>query len=136
MTFLRVDAVVVRVPTVDEGLAFYRDSLGHELIWRRPDAAGLRMRDSRSELVLMTMIDAETDLLVENIDDAIQSITHAGGTVTTPPIDIDVGRAARIRDPFGNSLTLVELSKGRYATDPDGTVQGVTPGPFRSPGRP
>jgi len=99
MTFLRVDAVVVRVPTVDEGLAFYRDPLGHELIWRRP-------------------------------------ITHAGGTVTTPPIDIDVGRAARIRDPFGNSLTLVELSKGRYATDPDGTVQGVTPGPFRSPGRP
>jgi catechol 2,3-dioxygenase-like lactoylglutathione lyase family enzyme len=127
MIFLRVDAVVVRVPTVEEGLAFYRDGLGHELVWRRPDAAGLRMRDSRSELVLMTMIDAETDLLVENLDDAIQSIKRAGGTVTVPPRDIDVGRIAGIRDPFGNVLTLVELSKGLYVTGPDGTVTGVDP---------
>src|SRR3954447_2989862 len=129
MVFLRVDAVVVRVPTVDQGLAFYRDALGHELLWRRPDAAGLRMRDSRSELVLMTTVDAETDLLVENLDEKVASITAAGGTVVTPPLDIDVGRAARIRDPFGNPLTLIELSKGRYVTGPDGTVTGVDPQP-------
>ncbi len=89
MIFLRVDAVVVRVPTVDEGLASYHDALGHELLWRRPDAAGLRMRDSRSELVLMTRIDAETDLLVEDLDEAISSIEHSGGTVTTAPLEID-----------------------------------------------
>jgi predicted enzyme related to lactoylglutathione lyase len=129
MIFVRVDAVIVRVPTVDQGLAFYRDALGHELLWRRPDAAGLRMRDSPTELVLMTRIDAETDLLVENVDDALRAITRAGGSVATPARDIDVGRVARARDPFGNLLTLVDLSKGLYVTEPDGRVTGVRPHP-------
>jgi hypothetical protein len=34
-----VDAVLVRVPTVETGLAFYMDRLGHELIWRTSEAA-------------------------------------------------------------------------------------------------
>lgn len=34
-----VDAVTFRVPDLDAGLAFYRDRLGHELIWRN-DAEG------------------------------------------------------------------------------------------------
>lgn len=34
-----VDAVTIRVPDLDAGLAFYRDRLGHELIWRN-DATG------------------------------------------------------------------------------------------------
>ena len=29
-----VDAVTVPVPNLDQGLAFYRDGLRHELIWR------------------------------------------------------------------------------------------------------
>jgi len=127
MTFLGVDAVVVRVPSLEQGLAFYRDALGHELLWRRPDAAALRMGDSPTELVLMTGIDAETDLVVENLDDATAAVTRAGGTVVLPASEIDVGRVARIRDPFGNDLTLIELSTGRYLTGPDGTVTGVAP---------
>ena len=38
-----VDAVLVRAPSLDEGLAFYRDALGHALLWRTADAAGLAM---------------------------------------------------------------------------------------------
>ena len=112
MAFLGVDAVVVRVPSLDEGLAFYRDKLGHAVIWRRPHAVGLRMGDGPAELVLMTAIDAETDLLVTNVDEEVKAIVEAGATVVAGPFDIEVGRAARVRDPFGNLLTIVDLSKG------------------------
>jgi len=125
MAFLGVDAVVVRVPSLDAGLIFYRDALGHSVIWRRPDAVGLRMGDGPTELVLMTSIDAEIDLLVHDVDDEVETITAAGGTVVTPPFDIEVGRAAVVRDPFGNLLTVVDLSKGHYITADDGRVIGV-----------
>jgi lactoylglutathione lyase len=124
--FLGVDAVVVRVPSLDAGLKFYRDALGHPVIWRRPDAVGLRMGEGPTELVLMTSIDAETDLLVTNVDEEVETITGAGGTIVSGPFDIDVGRAAVIRDPFGNLLTVVDLSKGRYITADDGSVIGLS----------
>jgi catechol 2,3-dioxygenase-like lactoylglutathione lyase family enzyme len=125
--FLGVDAVVVRVPSLDEGLAFYRDRLGLELLWRRPDAAGLRLGDA-AELVLATGLDPETDLLVADVDDAVAVISAGGGAVVRGPFDLDVGRAAVVRDPFGNVLTLVDLSRGRYRTGADGTVTGVGQG--------
>ncbi|TDD68770.1 hypothetical protein E1262_15035 [Jiangella aurantiaca] len=90
-----VDAVVVRVPDVDAGLAFYRDELGHELLWRH-DAigqAGLRLPGGESELLLAT--------------------------------DVPVGRVGIVEDPFGNALVLIDLSRGRYRTDVDGRVVGV-----------
>jgi lactoylglutathione lyase len=127
MTFLRVDAVVVRVPSLAAGLAFYRDALGHPVSWRRSDAVGLRLRDGQTELVLTTSIDPETDLLVEDVEQAVQAIVTAGGSVVTAPFDLDVGRAAVVRDPFGNVLTVLDLSQGRYVTADDGTVIEVQP---------
>jgi hypothetical protein len=49
----------------------------------------------------------------------------AGGTVVSPPSDIPVGRVAVVRDPWGNQLVLVDLSKGTFDTDADGNVSGV-----------
>jgi len=41
----KVDCLQIPVPDLEEGLAFYRDRLGHDLIWRTETAAGLRMPD-------------------------------------------------------------------------------------------
>lgn len=43
------------------------------------------------------------------------------------PKDIPVGRIAVVRDPFGNELTLIDLSKGTYQTDTQGNVTGIAP---------
>lgn len=46
-----VDAVTMPVPDLDSGLRFYRDGLGHQLLWR-DDAigqAGLRLPDADTE---------------------------------------------------------------------------------------
>ena len=108
-----VDAVVVRVPSLEEGLAFYHDALGHEQLWRTDTMLGLGFGDSETELVLALDTGPETDLLVESVPDAVAAITAAGGTLVTGPDDIAVGQVAVVKDPFGNQLTLVDLTKGR-----------------------
>jgi predicted enzyme related to lactoylglutathione lyase len=118
--------VQVPVPDLDQGLAFYRDRLGHELIWRSETAAGLRLAESDTELVLRTQrSEPEVDLLVGSVDEAVGRVVGAGGTVLVESFDIPVGRVAVVADPFGNPLSVVDLSKGRYRTDAEGNVTGV-----------
>jgi hypothetical protein len=54
--FRSVDAVTVPVPDLDAGLGFYRDRLGHSLLWRNGEIgqAGLQLAASDTELVLTT----------------------------------------------------------------------------------
>jgi len=108
-----VDAVVVRVPSLEEGLAFYHDALGHQLLWRTDTMLALGFADSETELVLALDTGPETDLLVESVEDAVAKITEAGGTLESGPDDITVGKVAVVTDPFGNRLTLVDLTTGR-----------------------
>jgi predicted enzyme related to lactoylglutathione lyase len=122
----KVDCIQLPVPDLEGGLAFYRDRLGHELVWRTETAAGLRLGDSDTELVLQTQrSQPEVDLLVGSVDQAATQVTRAGGRVVVEPFDIPVGRVAVVADPFGNPLTLLDLTRGRYRTDPDGNVTGV-----------
>ena len=123
----RVDAVQIIVPDLEAGLEFYRDKLGHELRWRNETAAGLAMPDGDAELVIQTrLLQQETDLLVESADAAAKRFVEAGGTVIVPPENIPVGRVTVVQDPWGNRLVLLDLSKGTFDTDEDGTVTGVS----------
>jgi len=123
----KVDAITVPVPDLDIGLGFYRDRLGHQLRWRNDEigAAGLAMPGSDTEIVLTTRLRYEPNWLVASADQAAAAVAAAGGQIIAEPEDIPVGRVAVAADPFGNVLVLLDLSKGRYVTDDDGTVTGV-----------
>ena len=108
-----VDTVVVRVPSLEEGLAFYHDALGHVQLWRTDTMLGLGLGDSENGVVLALDTGAESDLLVESVEDAVERITQAGGALVSGPDDIPVGKVAVVTDPFGNRLTLVDLTNGR-----------------------
>jgi predicted enzyme related to lactoylglutathione lyase len=122
-----VDAVTVRVPDLDAGLAFYVDALGHQLRWRNDEIGqvGLATPDSSTEIVLTTEHGYEPNWLVESVADAVSTIVSAGGSVLVEPFDIPVGRVAVVGDPFDNPLVLVDLSKGRYEVGQDRSVAGV-----------
>ena len=121
----KVDCVRLYVPDLESGLAFYRDRLGHELIWRTKTAAGLRLPETDAELVLQTEEQRqEVDLLVDSADESAQSFEQAGGKVIVPPFDIQVGRCVVLEDPWGNPLVLLDLSKGSLMTDANGNVIG------------
>jgi predicted enzyme related to lactoylglutathione lyase len=127
--FKKIDAVTIPVPDLDAGLRFYGDCLGHRLRWRRDDIgqAALAMSDGDTEIVLTTQLRYEPDWLVASADEAAATIEAAGGRIVTAPFDIPVGRLAVVEDPFGNALTLLDLSKGHYATDDAGNVTEVVP---------
>ena len=121
----KVDCIQIPVSDLEAGLAFYRDSLGHELLWRTASAAGLRMRDTDAELVLQTeREEMEANLLVDSADAAAAVIVAAGGGIVVPPFDIQIGRCVVVHDPWGNRLVLLDMSKGRLVTDSEGNVVG------------
>lgn len=123
-----IDAVTLPVPDLDRGLSWYRDELGQELLWRDDERgqAGLRLPDSETELVLSTSLEYAPNWLVASVEDAVESIVGAGGSLLAEPTGIPVGRVAVVADPFGNALVLLDLSTGRYAVDESGHVTGVT----------
>ena len=135
----KIDAVTIPVPDLDAGLGFYRDRLGHQMLWRN-DAigqAGLGLPGSDSELVLATRQNYEPNWLVSSAGEAAEVIVAAGGRVVAGPEEIAVGKLVVTEDPFGNVLVLLDLSKGRYVTDDMGRVTGVArqQAPDTGPGR-
>ena len=123
--FKKVDCILLYVPNLDDALTLYRDRLGHSLIWRTAEAAGLRMPGTDTEIVLRTGDrGTEIDLLVDSADEAAKVFEQAGGTIVVPPFDIDIGRCVVVKDPWGHVLVLLDTSKGLYATDEQGNVTG------------
>ena len=122
-----IDAVTVPVPDLDQGLAYYRDHLGHEVIWRNDDLGqvGLRLPESTAELVLTTRQNYEPNWLVSSVSQAVAAMVSGGGRVIVEERQIPVGRLAVVADPFGNAIVLLDLSAGTYVTDQDQHVVGV-----------
>ena len=126
--FRKVDCHSIPVGDLEAALAFYRDGLGHELIWRDAAAAGLRLPDSEAELVLHTdERPVETDLLVASVPAAIERFVQAGGQVVAGPFEIRIGLCAVLEDPWQNRLVILDSSKGQLSTDAAGKVIGVVP---------
>ena len=121
----KVDCVQIQVPDLDAGLAFYRDQLGHQLVWRTDRAVGLRLPDTDAEIVLQTERPGiEINLLVDSVEAAVARIVDAGGMVVVPPFEIQIGRCVVVQDPWGTQLILLDASKGLLATDADGNILG------------
>ena len=121
----KVDCVRLYVSDLEAGLAFYRDRLGHELIWRTDAAAGLRLPETDTELVLQIEEQGqEVDFLIDSVDQSAEFIEQSGGKVIVPPFDIQIGRCIVVEDPWGNPLVLLDTSKGLLKTGPDGKVIG------------
>ncbi|MBK8029959.1 MAG: bleomycin resistance protein [Chloroflexi bacterium] len=98
------------------------------MIWRTSTAVGLRLPDSEAEIVLHTERQPpEIDLKVDSAPAAAARFAAAGGTIIVPPFDIQIGQAAVVQDPWGNTFVLLDTSKGLLLTDADGQVIGNAP---------
>jgi putative acetyltransferase len=121
--FHQIDCVRLPVADLDAALAFYRDRLGHRLIWRTEHAAGLGMPDTDAEIVLHTEDEGvEIDFLVDSADEAATQFVAAGGKIIAPPFDIQIGRCVVVQDPWGNNYVLLDMSKGSLQTDANGNM--------------
>ena len=120
--FTKVDCLMLKVDDLDAASRFYSEALGHPVLWRTPEAAGLGMPETEAELVLHTHLGPELDLLVANVDEALERFKGAGGETITSPFDIQIGRCAVVRDPFGNSIVMLDQTKGHSVTNAAGEV--------------
>ncbi len=121
--FQKVDCLSLPVEDLDAALAFYRDQLGHELIWRTAEAAGLKLPRGEAELVLHTdKRPFEADLMVDSVPIAVERFVQAGGQLVQGPFEIRIGRCAVLEDPWGNKVVILDISKGLLKTDADGNV--------------
>ncbi|MFX1278802.1 MAG: VOC family protein [Promethearchaeota archaeon] len=124
--FRKVDCIRIPVSNLNDGLKFYRDKLGHKLIWRRENSIGLKIPESEAELVIHTEYDeAETDIKVDSVELATKRFIEAGGTMVKKPFDIPIGKCVILMDPWGNKFVLLDSSKGVYITDSKGDVIGL-----------
>ena len=119
----KVDCVSLPVADLEAALRFYRDELGHSLIWRSETAAGLRMPETDTELVVHTEARPQAvELLVSSVPRAVERFVEAGGSVRARPFEITIGRCGVVADPWGNTLVLLDVSKGPLRTDAEGNV--------------
>ena len=126
--FQSLDCLNLPVPDLEEALEFYRDKLGHSLIWKTDNSAGLRLHNDEAELVIRTeKRPPETDISVESVIDATKRFIEAGGSIVVPPFDIQIGKCVVVEDPWGNRLVLLDCSKGLLETDEEGNVVDNSP---------
>ncbi len=124
----RIDCIRLAVPDLEAGLRFYRDQLGHALIWRTDSAAGLRLPGTDAEIVIVTEpIAPEIDFKVDLAEAAALRFEAAGGQIVVPPFDIQIGRCVVVQDPWGNRFVLLDFTKGMLITDENGNVIGNQP---------
>lgn len=125
----KIDSIRIPVPDIETGLAFYRDQLGHVLIWRLDHGAGLRMPGSNAELVLVPQgDDLQVNFQVASADAAAERFVESGGKVLVQPFNTINGRAAVVQDPFGNIYALRDDRLGELITDEQGKVLGTEAG--------
>lgn len=122
--FKKVDAVLLHADDLEAAKKLYGDRLGHELRWQNDDAVAFKLGDS--ELVISNKLEPEVDVLVDSVETAMGKIVDLGGKVILEPEDLPVGKVGIVEDPFGNRLTLVDLSKGTYKTDDKGNILEVS----------
>ena len=125
--FKNIDCIELYVSDLNEGIEYYCDSMGLKLLWRNEDMVGLGMENDITEIVLQSQRkQVLVDIKVESVDESIEKIKEAGGTVEYGPFDVPIGRCAVILDKWDNKYVILDMTKGRYVIDGDGNVTGVS----------
>lgn len=121
-----VDCIHLCVANLEDGLDFYKGKLGLQLLWKTDAVCGLGTENGSTEVVLSTEDLIIVDLRVDNVENVLGEFIKAGGKLIDGPFDIDIGKCAVVADPGGNKYCLLDMTKGTYDTNSDGSVSGVS----------
>jgi lactoylglutathione lyase len=109
---------MVRVDDLTRAVEFYIRVFGLRPRWRDETSVGMGMVESDAEVVLHTMdlpADCGVHYLVDDVPDAVATCQRAGCTVRVAPFEVAMGRCAVVVDPFGNTVCLLDMSRGQRA---------------------
>ena len=112
--FRKLDNLLLRVADLDAAISFYGDRLGHPVLWRSDEAVGFALPDTNAELVAHLNVGPESDVLVDDVDEAFAAFLSAGGEAAQRPFDTAIGRCARVRDPLATIWFCWTSPKARW----------------------
>jgi catechol 2,3-dioxygenase-like lactoylglutathione lyase family enzyme len=126
---LRIDRVMLRVPNVEAAAKYYCDVLGMKIARQQKDRASLKFAEGQSELLLHNdeaLPSGEVYYLVENVRDLFERKAELKLQFTQKPQQAGKGYRATIRDPYGNTMILIDrTSAGGEAALEDGKTPGA-----------
>jgi len=123
--FKHIDCLELYTPDLEAGINYYCNHLGLKIIWKTETAVGLGMSEGLAELVLQNeRTDMNTDIKVDSVVEAVKEIEEAGGEIIFGPFDIQIGKCAVVKDPWGNQYVILDSSKGLFITDEEGNIVG------------
>ena len=124
--FTNIDCIELYVSDLDDGIGYYCGSFGLKLLWRNETSVGLGMENDITEVVLSTNRRLmNVDFKVDSVIDAIEIVIKAGGKIIDEPFDIPIGKCAVVQDKWENQYVILDMTKGKYATDESKNVIGV-----------
>jgi catechol 2,3-dioxygenase-like lactoylglutathione lyase family enzyme len=112
----KIDRILLRVPSLDSALAWYRDVLGMKAIKHDGRLATLRLGECDTELVLHNDADLPAEAVYYLVDDVRGMYAQRAKlklTFVSPPSPVSRGFRATARDPFGNVLLLLDRTADR-----------------------
>ena len=106
--------VYVPVRDMKKALAFYRDQLGFDEAWREGNLTVIfKLPGTETELML-DQYEAEATpgpmFIISSVDE-FYAAQQGKLDFVNKPVDIPPGRMVTVRDPFGNMLYFVDMSK-------------------------
>ncbi len=123
----RIDRILLRVPGIEPAVRYYRDVLGMKVIHQDKSLATLGFADGDAQLVLHCDEDLPAEAvyyLVDDVRDLYNRRQELGLTFVNAPTRISRGYRATLRDPFGNTLLILDRTldsaSGREDTRPAG----------------
>lgn len=123
--FINIDCIRLYVPNLQEGIEYYCNCLGLNIIWRTDSEVGLGMGDGITEVVIQNEdSEQEVDIKVDSVIEAVEQIKKAGGQIISGPFDIKIGKCAVVKDPWNNKYVILDTTKGTFITDDDGNIVG------------
>jgi predicted enzyme related to lactoylglutathione lyase len=112
----KIDCVMIQVDDLENAVHYYIDVFGMRPIWRDQHSVGLGFAETDAEIVLHRLADLpsriEVHYLVDDVVAAVRILEQHGCQILVAPFDIPIGTCAVIKDPFGISLNILDMSKG------------------------
>lgn len=108
-----VDRILMRVPSVEAAVVYYRDTLKMKLMRQEKAIAAFALGEG-AELVLHESADLPGHAVyyrVESVDGLYENRERLRLKFAGPPRAVSRGKSATVRDPFGNVLLLLDRSK-------------------------
>ena len=122
----KVDRLLLRVPSLESAIAYYRDVLGLSLVHQEKRLANFKLADGTTELLIHVDPDLPDEAiyyLVDDVRDLYARREELKLQFISRPAPVSKGFRAVVKDPFGHVLMLLDRSTESGASADSGRRQ-------------